>query len=52
MEEQERNFITINQPVERSIYSKIKILAAMDNKKISDVVIDAFIYYAKMRGIK
>jgi len=52
MEEQEKELVTINQLVEKKVYSKIKILAAMDDKKIQDVVTDAFIYYAQMRGLK
>jgi hypothetical protein len=52
MQEQEKELVTINQLVEKKVYSKIKILAAMDDKKIQDVVTDAFIYYAQMRGLK
>ena len=48
----DKNIVTINQLIDRKIYTKIKIIAAIDDKKINEVVTDAFNYYITHRGIK
>jgi hypothetical protein len=48
----EKNTILINQPVDREAYKKIKVIATMEERKIQDVVNEAFIFFAKNRPVK
>jgi hypothetical protein len=37
----------VNQPVDKEAYKKIKVIAAIEEKKIQEVFNDAIVYYSK-----
>lgn len=46
---EEKNTITINQPVDKEIYKKIKMIAVCEDRQIKDVVADALTLYANQK---
>lgn len=52
MEDQKETTVIINQTIDRELYKRIKIIATIDEKKINEVMSEAFIQYANSRGIK